>query len=372
MKLWLLLGAAALGFAADPSAPFQAGDGGYEVFRIPGLIVTKKGTLLAYAEARASRRGDWGKIDLVMRRSTDGGRSWEPLRKVADVPGSKEKNPVALAQGLAVPGEVTYNNPVAIADQRRGRVHFLFCLEYRRAFTMRSDDDGLSFSQPVEITSAFEGFRAVYPDWRVLAIGPGHGIQLRNGRLLASVWLSTGSGGHAHRPSVAATIFSDDAGQSWHAGEIVIPNHADFINPSEATLAQLPDGRVLFNGRTEAKQRRRTIATSPDGARHWTAPRFAESLPDPVCFGSLLALRRGWLAFVNPASTNRRENLTIRFSQDGGQTWPEAVVLDAGPAGYADLATDRRGNIYCLWEAGAPLRALELRVISPPSRAKNR
>jgi sialidase-1 len=108
------------------------------------------------------------------------------------------------------PNDVTYNNPVLIAD-KDGTVHMLFCLEYERCFYQRSEDDGLTWSKPTEITSAFAAFKKDY-DWKVLATGPNHSIQLKNGRLVVPVWLSTGTGGNAHRPSVTATIYSDDQG----------------------------------------------------------------------------------------------------------------------------------------------------------------
>jgi sialidase-1 len=218
---------------------WRAGDQEYKLYRIPGIVVTAKGTVLAYAEARKSDRGDWNTIDIAMRRSTDGGRSWSPSRKIADVEGRKDKNPVALAQKLATAGDVTYNNPVAIPT-RTGVVHFLFCLEYMRAFHMQSADDGLTWSKPVEITPTFDRFRPEY-DWKVLATGPGHGIELNTGRLLIPVWLSTGTGGHAHRPSVTSTIYSDDGGKTWHRGEIAIPNTASISTPMK---------RPRFNSRT--------------------------------------------------------------------------------------------------------------------------
>jgi sialidase-1 len=115
----------------------ESGRTGLQALPIPGIVVTAKGTVLAYAEARKSDRGDWNTIDIVMRRSTDGGRTWSPSRKIADVEGRKDKNPVALAQKLATAGDVTYNNPVAIPT-RTGVVHFLFCLEYMRAFICRA------------------------------------------------------------------------------------------------------------------------------------------------------------------------------------------------------------------------------------------
>ena len=165
------LSAANAGSAITKTDLFEAGKEGYELYRIPGVVVTHKGTVLAFCEARKSSKGDWGTTDILLRRSTDNGRTWSPRQSIAQVPGSHRKNPVAIAQNLATPDEITYNNPTAVAD-RDGSVHFLFCLEYMRAFYMRSSDEGRTFSQPVEITAAFEGFRPQY-DWKVLATGPG-------------------------------------------------------------------------------------------------------------------------------------------------------------------------------------------------------
>ena len=102
------------------------------------------------------------------------------------------------------------------ARVKAGVVHLLTCVEYCRCFYQRSDDDGATFSKPVEITKAFEGFRPSY-SWQVLATGPGHGVQLKSGRLVVPVWLSTGTIGNGHRPSVCATIYSDDDGATWKA-----------------------------------------------------------------------------------------------------------------------------------------------------------
>jgi sialidase-1 len=261
------------------------------------------------------------------------------------------------------------NNPVAIAD-RAGPVHFLYCVEYGRCFCMRSDDDGLTFSKPIEITPALAGFRRVYP-WQVLATGPGHGIQLANGRLLVPVWLSRGTGGHAHRPSVVSTIFSDDQGSTWRPGDLVANETDPLVNPNESTAVQLADGRVMLNIRSESKENRRAVALSKDGATGWSKPVFQEQLLEPVCMASIMRLSaaltggRNRLLFANPHNLDRadgkarpganrdRKNLSIKLSYDEGQTWPVNKSLEPGTSGYSDLAIGTNGTILCFYERGS-------------------
>jgi len=334
---------------------FSADTGGYAVYRIPGIVVTGHGTVLAYCEARKSDRGDWSTIDIVMRRSTDGGRTFDPVRKIAEVPGPKAKNPVALAQSLAATDDVTYNNPVMIPDTRRpGVVHMVFNLEYMRAFYQRSEDDGVTWSKPVEITSAFDAFRPEY-EWKVLATGPGHAIHLRSGRLLIPAWLSTGTGGHAHRPSVVSTIHSDDGGKTWKRGDIAIPNTDEWVNPSETALVELRDGQVMLNARSESKARRRLVAVSPDGARSWSRPVFDDALPEPVCFGSLVRHPRAGILFVNPDNPvdRTRRNVTVQLSRDEGKTWSMKQVIEPGGSGYADIAVAKDGTVLTFYERNA-------------------
>ncbi len=364
--LWIATGLLGAEASLEKVDVFNAGDQGYAIYRIPGLVVTGKGTVLAYAEARKTTRGDWGTIDIMLRRSTDGGRTWSALRSVAQVPGEKRKNPVALAQKLATTNEVTYNNPVAMPGRAAGTVHFVFCLEYMRAFYMRSDDDGVTFSAPREITSAFEGFRPKY-DWKVLATGPGHGIRLKNGRLLIPIWLSLGTGGHAHRPSVAATIYSDDEGATWKAGEIALPNEGDFTIPNETAAVQLANGRVLLNSRTESKAHRRLLTTSKDGATGWTKPEFHAQLVEPICMGTMarLSLKPKRLLFANPDNLSRadgneqegksrdRKNVTVQLSYDESKTWTVKRPIDTGYSGYSDLAVLPDGTILLLYERSA-------------------
>jgi len=356
--------AAAAGPFIEKLDLFKAGDGGYKLYHIPGIVVTAKGTVLAWCEAR-KQGGDWDDIRILLRRSTDDGKTWSEPRSIADVPGPKTKNPFALA----VPGvratDVTYNNPVLIAD-RDGPVHMVFCLEYLRCFYQRSDDDGMSWSQPVEITKAFEKFRAAY-DWKVLATGPNHSIQLRTGRLIVPVWLSTGTGGGAHRPSVTATIYSDDRGQSWRAGDIAVPCTEDWINPSEAVAVELADGRVMLNVRSESKAHRRLVTVSPDGATDWSPPKFDEALLEPICMCGIVRYStapsggRNRILFSNPDNLSRadgkekpgvsrdRKNVSVKLSYDEGQTWAIHKTVEAGWSAYSDVAITKSGAILCFY-----------------------
>ncbi len=374
---WLLSSMSVV-FATEPLLEktdlFVAGQEGYKLYRIPGIVVTKSGTVLAYCEARKSDTGDWGPIDVLMRRSTDGGRTWGPRQMLVKVEGDLPINPVAAAQKLDKPGDNTVNNPVAIVDHESGAIHLLYCLEYMRCFYKRSDDDGVTWTEPVEITSTFEGFRSDYA-WKVIATGPSHAIQLtkgpHKGRLVVPVWLSLGTGGHAHRPSVTATIFSDDHGQTWQRGSIAVPDTPDFVYPNETVIVQLADGRVMLNARSESKRHRRLVTISTDGATQWSTPQFDEALLEPICMAGIVRVREpsnsqpGLIAFSNPHNLSRtdgkevpglsrnRINVSIKLSIDEGQTWSANRTLEAGFSGYSDLAALPDGTILCFYERGS-------------------
>jgi sialidase-1 len=339
---------------------FEGGKDGFKLYRIPGIVVTTKGTALAYCEARKFAGADWGEIEVHLRRSTDGGKTWEPARKIAHMGERIEGNPKKPVGGEH---EQTVNNPAAIVD-RSGVIHMLYCINYARCYYMRSTDDGLTFSAPKEITASFEPFRPRCP-WNVLATGPGHGIQLKTGRLLMPVWLAYGKNPGDHGPSMTGTIYSDDAGQTWRAGDIALPNEGDFINPNESAVAQLSDGRVFLNARTESKSNRRLTTISSDGATAWSAPRFDAALFDPMCMGSLISLpsQSGTLVFSNPHSLKRdaagaevaggrgpRVNVSIKLSRDDGQTWPVNKTLEEGASAYSDLAVLPDGTVLCFYE----------------------
>lgn len=326
--------------------------------------MTAKGTVLAWCEARKRAAGvsDWDDIRILLRRSTDEGKTWSTPKSIANVEGPKVKNPFALKMKNVDPNDVTYNNPVLIAD-KDGTVHMLFCLEYERVFYQRSDDDGLTFSQPTEITIAFKDFKKDY-DWKVLATGPNHSIQLKTGRLVVPVWLSTGEGGNAHRPSVTATIYSDDQGKTWKAGDIAVPCTDDWINPNETVAIELNDGRVMLNVRSESKAHRRLIVTSPNGATGWSTPRFDEALLEPICMGGIVRYNhegKSLILFSNPHNLDKakgkaepgknrdRKNVSVKISRDEAKTWPVNILIEDGPSMYSDIAVTPKGTILCFY-----------------------
>jgi len=328
-------------------------------YRIPGLVVTPKGTVLAYSEARRNNSSDWGEIEIHLRRSTDGGKTWADSQHIAHHGSRLEGNPRKKEGGET---EQTVNNPVAIVDHQTGAIEFLYCINYARCYAMRSTDDGLTWTAPIDITATFEPFRK-HHDWKVIATGPGHGIQLKSGRLVVPIWLAYGAVGD-HKPSAAATIYSDDHGTTWQAGDLCLPNEGDFGDPNETMITELADGRVMLVSRSVSKANRKLVTTSPDGATGWTTPVFHDQLWEPICMASIATHPSGLLLFSNPhtlardkdgqeipAGRGKRENLCIKLSRDHGQTWPVNKVLDPGKAAYSDLAILPDGTVLCLYEA---------------------
>ncbi|CAN5800734.1 sialidase family protein [soil metagenome] len=322
---------------------FVNGTEGYHTFRIPAVIATKEGTLLAFCEGRKNSRADHGDIDLVLRRSEDGGRSWGPLEPVYEEGGDEE---------------ITIGNPCPVVDQFNGRIWMPFTRDNDDVFVIYSDDDGHTWAEPRKITDEVKR-----PVWTWYATGPGIGVQLQRGPHAGRLVIPCD-----HRePFEQATakfshvFFSDDHGQTWKLGESVSP-HTD-----ECQVVELTDGRLQINmrnywerdGKRPEKGRMRAIATSADGGESWSELQFDSTLIEPVCQASLIRSESGTegqrgerLLFSNPASRTDRHLLTVRFSPDGGQTWPRSKVLHEGPAAYSSLIEQPDGSIGCLYEAG--------------------
>lgn len=336
---------------------FEEGQDGFTLYRIPGLVVTARGSVLAYCEARKFSTADRGEIEIHLRRSTDGGRTWSPPQQVAHrgerLPRNPHLPPGKQAQDFGGPEEQTVNNPVAISC-RDGTVHLLYCVEYLRCFHIRSDDDGVTWTAPVEITAAFEAFRSEL-DWQAIATGPGHAIELQSGRLAVPFWMANYAPNVKHGKGVGV-IVSDDGGRTWQRGGIALRD------AGEPNIVERPDGGVLMTARNGDAHSRRVSTTSPDAAREWSPPRFIDELYEPGCMAGMVShpgtggAGEPLLLFSNLQTLDRehshRRNLTIHLSRDGGATWPLSRVLEPGPSAYSDLAVLPDGTILCHFEDG--------------------
>ena len=198
------------------TVPFVSGVGGYHTYRIPAIVRSTNGTLLAFCEGRKNSGSDAGDIDLVLRRSTNNGATWLPMTLVQEEGGS---------------ATITIGNPAPVVDETTGCIHLLFCRNNDRVFRTVSTNDGVTWSARTEITSSVK-----LGSWGWYATGPGHGVQLKRGAqagrlLVACDHVSTNYGNGAH------AIYSDDHGVTWQLG--AINGSSGGVNPNETTCVEL-------------------------------------------------------------------------------------------------------------------------------------
>jgi len=320
---------------------FVSGEGDYHTYRIPAIVVTPKGTLLAFCEGRKGGQGDAGNIDLLLRRSKDGGATWGPVQVVWDDDANTIGNPCPVVDRnthtIWLP--VTRN----LGADSEGRVIAGTSKESRTVWMLKSEDEGETWSDPADITADVKA-----PDWTWYATGPGCGIQLMTGRLVVPcdhvVRGTKAHGSHA--------IYSDDRGATWKRGAAI----DDKVN--ECQVAERMDGTLILNMRSYHGKKCRAVATSKDGGGTWSALEHDTALVEPVCQAALVnappdtpACACDRMLFSNPASA-KRERMTMRLSEDGGRTWTSGRVLHAGPAAYSALAVLKDGTACCLYERG--------------------
>lgn len=326
---------------------YVSGEDGYNTYRIPAIVVTNKGTILAFCEGRKDAGGDAGNIDILMKRSFDKGKSWSNQQMIWD-------------DSLN-----TCGNPCPILDEQTGTVHLLMTWNNggdteaeiinetsqntRRVFVISSLDDGETWTIPKEITKDVKK-----PNWTWYATGPGSGIQVEKGKNAGRLIAPCDHIEAESKNYFSHVIFSDDNGKSWKLG-------GNTPNPdvNECQVVELSNNRLMLNMRNYDRSRKtRQISLSFNGGETWQDQKYDLNLIEPICQAGFIASSwnsdgtRKYLFFSNPADSENRINLTIKVSINEGKSWKSSKVLHSGPSAYSDLAIISPNIIACLFEAG--------------------
>ncbi|MFI9584052.1 LamG-like jellyroll fold domain-containing protein [Streptomyces sp. NPDC052236] len=338
---------------------FRSGTGGYGCFRIPALVRTKAGTLLAFAEGRKSPScADRGAIDIVVRRSTNDGRTWSPVR-------------VALAGNESDPeSPYTRGNAAPVADEETGDVFLHSTAEpaialpggKRLPWIQRSTDDGLTFGAPTPLPRLSGASNGWY------GTGPAHGIQLKHGaakgRLVVGAYESPNA-----TTQLVGLVYSDDHGDTWQTSQTANSYQANVLSPGEPHVAELDDGSLYIAARNNTDAGHRSHAVSTDAGATVPAQRIIPGLTTPQVQGSVLALQKTYrskpgdtLLFSAPSHATDRQNMRIRYSTDRGTTWRDASAgqINNKRAGYSDMAELGDGQLGLFYEGGEAFSAANL------------
>lgn len=345
----------------DHVVVFRSGESGYHTFRIPAIIRADNGDLLAFCEGRKNGSGDFGNIDIVMRRSADGGKQWGELQVVAEFNDLQAGNPAPIIDLLNPdhPGRVWlfYNTGNCTEQQMRERMGL------KETWYRVSDDHGINWQPPVNITTQVHkhsGNSSLPGDWRSYANTPGHALQIMNGpfkgRLVIAANHSSGPPLGRFRDYRAHAFFSDDFGRSFQLSPDV-----EYPGSNESMAAELGNGGILLNSRNQSgDQKFRLISRSRDAGRSWDTTYLEKNLIDPVNQGSVLTLgysgKNAIIAHSHAQDSTRRNNLMLHISRDDGRRWKPYLVIDQAPEGaskdytaYSDLVviqTNRLGVLY--------------------------
>ncbi|MDI3405689.1 exo-alpha-sialidase, partial [Streptomyces cavernicola] len=321
---------------------------GSPYYRIPALTKTNDGTLIAAYDARPTLADLPGNISVVVRRSTDGGATWQAQQTVRKDPAPKG-----------------YGDPSLLVDRETGRIFVFYAASVNQGFFgsatgndendpdvlqadySYSDDDGRTWKHE-RITADIKN-----PAWAGMFAASGEGIQLRHGkykgRLIQQYAIRDNGANYA------VSAYSDDHGKTWKMGTPVGPGG------DENKTVELSDGRVMLNNRSKPY---RTVAYSKDGGVTYTPFKPDTELPDPANNGSITRFapdvdashpRASWLMFSNTATTDSRSNLTVRMSCDNGENWPMRKTVEPGSAAYSTLTplsdgTGANPRMGLLWE----------------------
>ena len=328
---------------------FTAGAEGFHTYRIPSLLSAADGTVLAFAEARVTQH-DHAENKIVLKRSSDAGKTWSPLQVICE------------------DGKNSLNNPCAVLVRETGRVLLIFQRfpqivdehtaqpgidgdKICRNWLITSDDNGRSWSKPEDITATTKRPAGVTS----LASGPGIGIQLRRGEHAGRILFPFNQGPYGKWKVYA--VFSDDQGKTWSFGETAPDAPKGFGN--EVQFVELTEGSLRLNARAQGGNHRRQTAVSKNGGKTWSALADVPDLIEPICAASVLRFsdpadgKKGLLLYSGPDSDKKRADGTIWLSEDDGETWPQKKLLAGGPFAYSVLTRLPGDAVGCLFETGA-------------------
>jgi BNR/Asp-box repeat. len=339
---------------------FQKEVDGYNCYRIPAMVQTTKGTLLAFAEARKKSCSDTGDIDLVVKRSTDGGKTWSPMIKVWDDGNNVCGNPAPVI-------DKTTGRVILVSTWNRGDDHEKEILDgtskdTRRVYVLHSDDDGLSWSNAKEITPSVKK-----DTWTWYATGPCHGIQLQGEKYKNRLVISSNHMVSGTKNYHSQVIYSDDSGETWHLGGVVSEHGGN-----ESSVVELKNGDLMLNMRNYNREenKSRSYAISKDGGISFGKMQYATELIEPICQANILnATKNGKLTekllFSNPASTDKRERMTVRLSRNSGKTWESSLLIQAGPTAYSDMVmiSDQQIGLYYEYGETNPYEKMGFAII---------
>lgn len=343
-------------------------DDGVHTYRIPGLVRTNHGTLLAIFDRRLeARRDPQGLCNIGLNRSTDGGKTWEPVQIILDrgywgglhpryngvtdacILVNTQNNDIFVGalwmHGQWINGvwEGEPSDPDAELGRKSASMQGMTEKETCQFLLTKSTDDGISWSEPVNMTKIKK------PEWRLYAVSPTNGITLDDGTLVFP----------SKVPGKVALTYSKDGGQTW-----TVSNLGPSTAGVENAIVQLDDGSIMINARRKQDSSYRTVYTTPDLGETWNEhPTSGKVLADPGCLGSLhkhvyylKGEKKSILFFSNPNSKDRREKMTIRASFDEGMTWPteSSILLDEGISAYSSIASVDDQTIGILYEVRQP------------------
>ena len=331
----------------EQSTVFQGGTGGYHTYRIPALAVTQTGAVLAFCEGRKAGPSDTGDIAVLLKRSTDNGNTWSEPQVVWDDQGHTCGNPCPVVDRetgtifLLMTWNRGEDKESAIIDQRS--------VDTRRVFVTHSEDDGVTWVQPAEITTDVKVL-----GWTWYATGPGAGLQIEHGPHQGRLLIPCDHVEAETKRTYSHVVYSDDHGCTWKLGGRT-PQH----QVNECEVVELTGDRLMLNMRNyDRTQRARQVSISTDGGMTWGDLYRDPALIEPICQASIR--RYAWpsddgrdlILFSNPADEENRVNMTVRLSDDGGESWPIGKCLHPGPSAYSCLAVLPNAEIACMYEAG--------------------